>query len=100
VSQATVAINDFGPSLRSYCSTDTSEQRLMTSQVTVAVNVLGDTLISCSSTETRDQPSISVSQASVLIKEPGMLILEIYHQFEEHIMLNTAVEREEVGTVY
>jgi hypothetical protein len=29
-----------------------------------------------------------------------MLILEIYHQFEEHIMLNTAVEREEVGTVY
>lgn len=94
VSQETVAINDFGPSLRSYCSSDTSKHRLITSQATAAVSVFGHILISCSTTETREQPSTSVSQASVLIREPGRLILEMY------LELSTAVERQEVGTVH
>jgi hypothetical protein len=92
VSQATVAINDFGLSLRSYCSSDTSKQRLITSQATAALSVFGHALISHSST--------SVSQVTVLIKEPGRVILGMHHQLEEHISLNTVVQREEVGTVY
>lgn len=99
VSQATVVINDFGLPLRSSCSSDTSKQRLITSQATAVVSVFGHTLISCSSTGTREQPSTSVSQPSVLIKEPGRLILGIYHKLEEHITLSTVVERE-VGTVH
>jgi extradiol dioxygenase family protein len=99
VSQATVAINDLGAALRSYCSTDLSKQRLITSQATAAVNVFGHNLIIYSSTETREQPSTSLSQASDVIKQPSRLILEICHQLEEHITLNTAVEQEEVGTV-
>jgi hypothetical protein len=69
-------------------------------QATAAMNVIGHTIISCSSTETRECPSTSMLEASVLIRELSTLILEIHHQLEEHITLNTAVEREEARTVH